>query len=335
MRAINPRIGIIAEQHLKGHLLATTLREQGYEIAFNGGPGRLLEAWWEQEIDLWLVDLHDAVVWQNVLDALCDNVTVPVLYSDGPAPTQGTIEHKRWIKRLLTKVSGYVGLPNPAAALAAQAAPVPLASLQLPAALTSASPDTLTHVWSLGASLGGPTAVKTFLDRLPKDTPVAFLLIQHIDAPFIESLASVLCRNSHFECEVAQPGAKLQHGKVLIAPAEQTLSFSADGEVLATHEPWQGPYAPNINQAFNAVCSTVAAQHGIIMFSGMGDDGAQAVPGLANRGIPIWAQSPHTCAISSQVDEVIKTGCVSLEAAPEYLASHLLEHLAQYTKANH
>src|SRR5699024_7027930 len=250
MRAINPRIGVIAEQHLKGHLLATTLREQGYDIVFNGGPGRLLEAWWEQDIDLWLVDLHDAVVWQSVLDALCDKVTAPVLYSDGPTPAQGTIEYKRWVKRLLTKVSGYVGLPSPAAALAAQVTPTSLAPLALPAALQSIDANTL-NVWSLGASLGGPAAVKLFLDRLPKDTPVAFLLIQHIDAPFIESLAGVLCRNNHFTCEVAQPGTQLSHGKVLIAPAEQALHFNAKGEVLATNTPWKGPYAPNINQAFN------------------------------------------------------------------------------------
>lgn len=335
MRAINPRIGIIAEQHLKGHLLATTLREQGYDIAFNGSPGRLLEAWWEQDIDLWLVDLHDVSVWQNILDALCDKVTVPVLYSDGPAPTQGSIEHKRWVRRLLMKVSDFVGLPSPAAALAAQADPVALSPLTLPASLKPTRPDVLTHVWSLGASLGGPAAVKLFLDRLPQDTPVAFLLIQHIDAPFVESLASVLCRNSHFKCEVAQPGAKLRHGKVLIAPTEQALDFSADGEVLATNKPWRGPYAPNINQAFSTVCGKVKAEHGIIMFSGMGDDGAQAVSELANQGIPIWAQSPQTCAMSSQVDEVIKTGCVSLEAAPEYLASHLLEHLARQNNINH
>lgn len=334
MRASNPRIGIIAEQHLQGHLLATTLRKQGYDIVFNGSPGRLTEEWWElAAADLWLVDLQDAVLWQHIINTLCDKITAPVLYSDGQVPAKDTIEYKRWVKRLLSKVSGHVGQPSPAAALAAQAQPAALSPLVLPAKLQQQTSQSLMHVWSLGASLGGPTAVKAFLDRLPKNTPVAFLLVQHIDAPFVESLAGVLCRNSHFECEVALPGSRLSHGKVLIAPAEQALRFSPEGEVLATETPWDGPYAPNINQAFHAVCSSVQAQHGIIMFSGMGDDGAQAAPELASRGIPVWAQSSHTCAISSQVDEVVKTGCVSVEAAPEYLANHLLDYLAKTTKA--
>ncbi len=330
MTAINPRIGVIAEAHLHGHLLASTLREQGYDVAFNGSPARLFDAWWQQTIDLWLVDLQNAHQWQQLLDILTEKVSAPVLYSDGAIPPRDSLAYKRWAKRLLTKVSAYVGQPNPEAQVAAYE-PVKLPPLSLPAPLQAVSEEPLLHVWSLGASLGGPAAVKLFLDRLPKETPVAFFLAQHIEPTFVEGLAQVLCRNNHFHCEVAKPGARLRHGQVLIAPTDYAIRFNEKGEVLATDKTWQGPYAPNINQAFEAVCKQVKAHHGIMMFSGMGDDGSKVTPQLARQGIPIWVQSPHTCAVSSQVDEVLKTGCVSLEAQPEFLAHHLLEYLVKQT----
>src|SRR5699024_5117049 len=140
-----------------------------------------------------------------------------------------------------------VGMPNPQAAIAARKkeAPTPL---PLPVSVSAQNVDqSLTNIWVLGASLGGPAAVKDFLDKLPANLPVAFLLLQHIEASFVKALASVLCRNNSFACEVATPGTVLAHGKVLVATTEQALAFNAAGEVLPTSQLWRAPYCPNIS----------------------------------------------------------------------------------------
>jgi chemosensory pili system protein ChpB (putative protein-glutamate methylesterase) len=50
------------------------------------------------------------------------------------------------------------------------------------------------HIWVLGASLGGPNAVKEFLDALPKGLPVGFVYAQYIDARFQKALIQTLSR---------------------------------------------------------------------------------------------------------------------------------------------
>ena len=52
------------------------------------------------------------------------------------------------------------------------------------------------NVWVLGASLGGPEAVKRFLRALPVDIPATFILTQHLGANFVALLAEQLDRVS-------------------------------------------------------------------------------------------------------------------------------------------
>lgn len=45
------------------------------------------------------------------------------------------------------------------------------------------------QVWLLAASLGGPEAVKAFMDALPGGLPVGFVYAQHIEASFESALS--------------------------------------------------------------------------------------------------------------------------------------------------
>jgi chemosensory pili system protein ChpB (putative protein-glutamate methylesterase) len=175
----------------------------------------------------------------------------------------------------------------------------------------------------------GPAAVKLFLDCLPAELPVAFILAQHIDHSFLETLAGVLCRDNNFACRVGYDGEQLSHGTVLIAPVEYAVTFSDTGRLVSTGSPWDGPYAPSIDQVIGNVSSRFADRAGAILFSGMGNDGSIAAPAMKQRGAPVWAQDADSCACSSQPDSVRETGCVSYSGTPEKLALALVEYVRQ------
>ena len=330
MTSGSPRIGVIADSTLQGHLLSNAIRTQGYELAVNTAPNLLEDRWYSStDLALWVVDLTDEDRWNDFLDRFLEESETPILFCDGQAPARNAPEYPRWERRLLTKMLDYVERPRIEVELDALT-PAVSQKIVIPTpkefsmAPRSGRPQ---RVWVLGASLGGPAAVKVFLDSLPAELPVAFLLAQHIDASFVETLAGVLCRDNNFKCEVGYDGTSLSHGTVTIAPIEYEVGFTETGVITSTGKDWEGPYAPSIDQAINNVSMRYGQYSGAILFSGMGNDGSIAAPHMKQRGGTVWAQSTETCACSSQPDSVRETGCVTYSDAPEKLALALVEEV--------
>lgn len=327
----NPRIGVIADTSLQCHLLASAVRGQGYDVVLATAPDNLEAGWLEQKPDAWVVDLAHEDRWQAFLDTLLEQATAPILFCDSQAPARIAPEYPRWERRLLGKLLEVVGQPmirEELATLPQRAKPTrPIQTpVEFQAVPRGGAPE---RVWVLGASLGGPAAVKLFLDCLPPELPVAFFLAQHIDGAFLDTLAKVLCRDNSFRCQVGHDGSTLRHGTVLIAPVDYAVTFTGTGRVCSLGKPWDGPYSPSIDQTMQNIGLTFGARAGAIMFSGMGVDGSVGVPQLAARGAPVWAQTAESCAVSSQPDAARQTGCVSFNGGPESLARQLVENVRQ------
>ena len=337
MTAVNPRIGVIADTTLQGHLLSNAIRGQGYDIAVSTSPALLEERWYDsEELDLWVLDLSDEDRWSDFLDRFLDSSEAPILICDGQAPAKTSEQYPRWERRLLTKMLDYVDRPVIKVELESLEPPVEKKKIVIPTpsefrgVRRAGRPQ---RVWVLGASLGGPEAVKEFLDSLPAELPVAFFLAQHIDASFVDTLSNVLCRDNDFDCKVGYDGESLSHGTVMIAPIEYEVQFTETGLITSTGKPWEGPYAPSIDQAINNVASRFGQYSGAILFSGMGNDGSIASPQMKQRGGVVWAQSAESCACSSQPDSVRGTGCVDYSGTPEQLALALVEQVRRSMQA--
>ncbi|MFN3712288.1 MAG: chemotaxis protein CheB [Alcanivoracaceae bacterium] len=336
MTSASPRIGIIADTTLQGHLLSSAVRAQGYQVVVNADPANIEARWFSSpDLDLWVVDLNREDRWQDFLDRLLEGSPIPILFSDGQAPARNSPNYPRWERRLLTKMLDYVGRPGVEEKLDKLAVTKPAVSIPTPKEFRQLPLGPVPQrVWVLGASLGGPAAVKAFLDCLPAELPVAFFLAQHIDNSFLETLAGVLCRDNSFACRVGYDGEQLSHGTVLIAPVEYEVGFTDTGRVVSTGKPWEGPYAPSIDQAIGNASARFGVRAGAILFSGMGNDGSIAGPQMKQRGGVVWGQDAASCACSSQPDSARETGCVSYSGSPDKLALALVEHVRQDIRRN-
>lgn len=324
----NPRVGVVSDSNLQRLALAQAVRGHGYELSFNTSPDKLdASVLDEAELDVWVVDMQDED--DAFLDRLLDHSAAPILFGLEEAPVQGSRAYPRWERRVFVKLKETVGEPVQEEHLdvleqAEPAAPVPL---ELPPELAARDAGGLDLVVVLAASLGGPAAVKEFLDCLPKGLPVAFVLAQHIDERMQETLAHVLVRHNGMPCKVAAEGDRLRHGEVLIAPVASEIDFSPEGEVVVRHLKWDGPYAPSIDQMLANVTRRFGDRAGALIFSGMGGDGSISGPLMQDAGGFLWAQTAASCACSSQPDSMRATGVVSFNGTPTELATHLVEHV--------
>lgn len=182
-------------------------------------------------------------------------------------------------------------------------------------------PEQVFNVWVLGASIGGPEAVKRFLARIPAELPVAFVLAQHLGDGFISLLATQLDSVSRFKVKEAMDGDTLRQGEVIVVPVENQMTLDTNGQIGFIEEKWQGHYKPSIDDVISEVTSSFAARSGVIIFSGMGSDGMLSSQKFAQQHHgTVWAQNPETCVISSMPDSVREAGLVSYSGSPEALA---------------
>ncbi|WP_323750485.1 chemotaxis protein CheB [Marinobacter sp.] len=325
-----PKAGVVSDDALQRRRLQEAAGKFGLDSCFSGDPDRLIGYPEFPDAVLWLVTLQDEADHPTFFDYLLDHTDAPVLFGVDLAPKPGSTDYVRWERRLQNKLEQQLGplearkstygLEELVDSGPAQKAPPSLPTWETPAPPGSPADD----IWVLGASLGGPAAVKAFLDQLPPGLPVGFVYAQHIDGNFTEVLTRVLGRHAHYQLKTAEPGYRIQSGDVVLMPVENQWSFDSGGRLVELDEPWPGPYGPSIDQVLLNVADHYGKCCHAILFSGMGNDGALAAPMLKAYGSRIWVQESQSCGNSSMPDSVAATGCTSFCGTPEQLAEELV-----------
>jgi len=327
-----PAVAIIADDVLQRHRLQCALGKYGVPVTFNGSPERYLTSADEITASLAIVEMPDESDHADLLDKLLSRDDCTVLFGPGAAPSPGNQEYVRWERRLFDKLESQCGrleeLDNEASleVLDDQSKAEPeQVTIPMPPWLEPVPEGTpAKSVWVLGASLGGPAAVKSFLDHLPAGLPVGFLYAQHIDAQFCAVLGRVLGRHARYRLLPAVTGERISCGQVVQVPVDQELTINDDGTMMLHDRPWQGPYGPSIDQVINNTARHYGEHCHTILFSGMGNDGSLAGPQLREQGGQVWVQTPETCASGAMPESAAATGCVHFTGDPVELARRLV-----------
>jgi len=203
----------------------------------------------------------------------------------------------------------------------------PLSGLSLaPLEKTDDAPKVvrINRVIVLGASIGGPDALRSFLASLPQEFPALFILAQHLESGFFDRLAQQLQKVSKLPVRVAGPFVRATMSEVLVVPSGHRVIVSRDGEV--TLEAHAGPthYQPCIDDVLRDVADRFGRNATAIIFSGMAGDAVEGAIYLTAKGGEVWAQDPASCVVSSMVDGAMARGVVEFVGSPRELAEQCI-----------
>ena len=291
------------------------------------------------DLDIWLIDLAEDD-WSDNIDKMLEDAKVPVLINEQQALFSQS-HPEFWVQKLLVRL-GELVLAEPTATSGVFLPVVSDAStekLQVHSGrpevedyVETSTAENHYPVWVLAASLGGPAALKRFLQALPDGIHAGFILVQHIDNNFMPVLRKILEDYSSLKVKIADNIGKVNPGEIVLAPVERRLTMTSTGMLLKTDEPWTEPYSPCIDDILNDV-----AQHwhnaGTIIFSGMGGDGVIGAKAMHQANKPVWLQDSKSCANSSMPNEIDASGVSDYRGTPEQLAQQLVAHLHRQTMA--
>jgi chemosensory pili system protein ChpB (putative protein-glutamate methylesterase) len=190
-------------------------------------------------------------------------------------------------------------------------------------------PPKIRRVWILGASIGGPEAVREFLSELPRDYPALFVLAQHMGAEFVDLMAQQLAKSTPLTVRTPTHGERVGHGEVIIVPTTHRLQVDPEGIVVLERTSNDGAYSPSIDRVLHDFADRYGAHAGAIIFSGMTTDSVEGAKYLASKGGMVYAQHPDSCVVSSMVDGVIEAGVAKVLGTPKELADLLLAESAK------
>lgn len=304
------RFFIVAEENQQRLAFSDTIRSWGFEIVACLAASQLTEKHFQQKADVWLVDTQDDyAVIQNVEKQLNVNLTKIVLLGFVTAPyLNESLLYAKWQRQLKRKIA------------------IMLERSDLLEHYEAAKREIKPwkYVVLLAASMGGPLAIKEFLDNLPEDLPVSLLLAQHFNQNMLNTLPRILNRHNEWRCDIVTNTQQLLTGRCLILPIDHSVVCDSNGRVILQRKPWQGSYTPPISEVMRN-CSEAFGNNLItIVFSGMGNDGSDVAATVKKNGSIIWAQSPDSSTCASQPQSMIESNQVTFVGTPKQLAQQLI-----------
>lgn len=290
--------------------LADTVRELGLDVVecLDGEQAMTHPL---KSADVWLVDVdnYDAQIESKVVQMRPKSVVVGF----SPAPYMSDGVYDKWQKSMMRRLGKLLQVQN----------------------TKSCHKKTLSNRWRyvvfIGASMGGPYAVKEFLDNVSPELPISVILAHHFDGGMIETLPKVLTRHNDWRCKVISTTQSLQAGTCLVAPIDRKIVCDSTGRVILTKKPWVGEYRPNIGSLLKNTSDVYGSDLIAIIFSGMGDDGSQHAKEIGANHSQLWAQDPNTCQSPSQPQAFIDTGVCQFVGSPKMMAERLNRLVRTYS----
>lgn len=191
-----------------------------------------------------------------------------------------------------------------------------------PAPVVQAVPE---KVIVIGASTGGPIALRQLLSQLPMDFASSIIVVQHLPPSFTSVLAEQLHEQLPLSVKEAEESHLLQPGTVLITPGQFHLQVKPDGQLHLVQGTETDDYCPSINLTMQTVAEVYQSKARGVLLTGMGHDGLQGLAAIREHGGTTFVQTPETCTAPNLPRRAIAAGLADHVEAPDHIAELLLQ----------
>lgn len=175
----------------------------------------------------------------------------------------------------------------------------------------------------VGASTGGPKALKQIFSRFPGDLNAAVLVVQHMPAGFTTSLAKRLDKLSELDVKEAERGDKLKPGAAFVAPGNYHLIVDKEAIDLTQEEKLHN-VRPAIDKTMESAVRNYEGQLVGVLLTGMGKDGAQGLELIKEVDGQTIAQDKSTSVVYGMPKSAYERGAVDVVKPVQEIATEIV-----------
>lgn len=181
----------------------------------------------------------------------------------------------------------------------------------------------------IGASTGGPPALKKLLSSLPANMP-GICLVQHMPAFITKAFAERLNSDCALQVKEAEDGDYVQPGQVLLAPGDyhMTLHKQMNRYQVRLNRLAKVCYQrPSVDVLFRSAAGFAGRHMVVAVLTGMGSDGADGMLELKNKGAYTLSQDEATSVVYGMPRAAAECGAVKEVVPLEKMAESIMKAL--------
>lgn len=281
--------------------LAAALVNAGFDVQIASTVERVRALVARADVDAWVFDARS----DDVLELLLSSGRF-LLPADNIPSAGDTQSVSAWVEGLVTQLD---------VALSVNTAPGIIG--------TTDRWGEVSGVWLLAGSAGATGAVQEFLNAFRRPPPVAFLYAQHLEPGQGQVMHRFTPQNSAFSLCTSESVRALEPARLIMISPRYKVVLNAFGQLTTTRQAWTGPHTPDINELLVIIGSARLPSPGVIIFSGMGDDGVEGLRMFEATGGRVWAQSPASAVCPAMPQAALQSGLVQRSGTPAELAAAL------------
>jgi two-component system CheB/CheR fusion protein len=183
-------------------------------------------------------------------------------------------------------------------------------------------PLSVCPVVGVGASAGGLEAFSELLAHLPRETGLAFALVQHLDPKRESHLSQILGKATKMPVLEVKDGMALEPDRVYVIPPNASMSVTDGSLKLAAREEQRGRHLP-IDHFFESLASHRGNKAIGVVLSGNASDGTLGLKAIKAAGGIAFAQDERSAKFPGMPRSAISAGFVDFVLPPEQIATEL------------
>ena len=180
----------------------------------------------------------------------------------------------------------------------------------------------------IGASAGGLEALESFLENVPTNSGMAFVIIQHLDPTHKAMMAELLQRSTPMPVVQVKDRMRVEPDHVYVIPPNKDMSILRGTLHLFDPVEPRGLRLP-IDFFLRSLADDQKEQSIGVILSGMGSDGTLGLRAIKEKAGVVFVQEPATAKFDGMPRSAIKAGLADVIAPVDALPDKILAY-SQY-----
>ena len=176
----------------------------------------------------------------------------------------------------------------------------------------------------IGASTGGPVAIKKILTDLPADFPLGIAIVQHLEKGFEEGYTEWLNDQSKLTVRLAKINDMPKPGEVIVSPVDVHLVLNGNSFTYNDGPPVLNQ-KPSVDILFKSAAKSYGNKVLAVLLTGMGKDGGEGCVAIKEKCGFTVVQDEETSTIFGMPQAAIELGGASVVLPLNEIAEFLVK----------
>ena len=183
------------------------------------------------------------------------------------------------------------------------------------------------HYVGIGASAGGLEAIEDLFSRMPTDSGLAFIVIQHLSPDYKSLMVELLSKKTKIPVHRSVDGMEVKPNNIYMIPPQMNLTIFHGKLILKKRDNVRGVNLP-IDIFLRSLAEDQMEKTIAIILSGTGSDGTRGIRAIKENGGMVMVQEESTAKFDGMPRAAISTGVADFILPPEKMAEQLTAYVA-------